>query len=978
MAKFPIDLSKFQKISATDKKTTLKHQDGHFMVIAHGKLKPEMQEALKGLAFAKGGKVKDSYKEQPASKNPGSPRAGVRPADMYPENRLKQKGWVNPNPESVKTASSSPRACMRCGEALDDSESLMKCMSCRRSDDSYADGGEVAEADPQKAKEMQAGATQSGWQPSQWGKNIKEGLGMAKGGKVERAKLFGERGNPGKNSVKGKAQMQALIRAAAKRYGLEVVPSKGKIDEETGERKGFDPNQVGGKLKPDWRSGEFESQMNPQAISHEMGHLEIAEEGKKLPTLQRDMDKNFAETASEFGGRQKQTQGEIQPMAMENPLRRRAGVPAFARPQYNDPTMGKGKEPITEDSPERQALDTGEKYAQRLHDPETGEMYDLIGLSKNASPPNLERLMAVDEGSMKFGKGKGWQKASTPDALINLRGRGQGEEAASRAQSMGIQKGKKPSRLYANGTPDGGVEPEVEAISPEEQQTQSSMPQSQPEAEAIPGADPAQAAMPPAQEQQPQAAAPTQQPATPQAPMAPAPQRQASQVFDKGETTATHNNAPLAPRSVSAQMHAEDDAMAQDLASGHIEPKTYADLYNSKDTLGKIGTMFGLIAGGVGSGLTGQPNALLKMMDKTIDRDLDSQKTSASNRQNFYKIRQQQYLNQAQIRAQNAQSDTAELGNKVTRWGLQQGGINVDKNGKVGLSPAGERQVTAQAKMDMYTTAQHDLETKLSKMSPMGPNGQPNPVYAATAGALADITRNIASQKQNLTGEVEKAHTAEEDANDPIAKITGVSRSKVPAFNPVAPFLREDAKQTYQGLTAAGSASPALAAMTSGMKDQYTTAAQADKLLKALPAAYQDLYRLKSWTGRLSPLMANIGQAATTAIGAGIGAKSGNPMVGAMAGSEMPAGEIVKTLMSGSQQERLYGGQISKLAAMITTAVPALSGSAAGADEAKRWALQFAPVAGDDDGAVQYKMDQLVEKIKNAVPTNLIHKQMLN
>jgi hypothetical protein len=50
----------------------------------------------------------------------------------------------------------------------------------------YADGGEVKDSspaiDPEKAKQMQAGATQSGWQPGQWVQNIKEGLGMADGG----------------------------------------------------------------------------------------------------------------------------------------------------------------------------------------------------------------------------------------------------------------------------------------------------------------------------------------------------------------------------------------------------------------------------------------------------------------------------------------------------------------------------------------------------------------------------------------------------------------------------------------------------------------------------------------------------------------------------------------------------------------------------------------------------------------------------
>ena len=48
-----------------------------------------------------------------------------------------------------------------------------------------ADGGavdDIPEPDPKAAAQVQKGATESGWQPGQWAKNIKEGLGMAHGG----------------------------------------------------------------------------------------------------------------------------------------------------------------------------------------------------------------------------------------------------------------------------------------------------------------------------------------------------------------------------------------------------------------------------------------------------------------------------------------------------------------------------------------------------------------------------------------------------------------------------------------------------------------------------------------------------------------------------------------------------------------------------------------------------------------------------
>lgn len=106
------------------------------------------------------------------------------------------------------------------------------------------------------------------------------------------------------------------------------------------------------------------------------------------------------------------------------------------------------------------------------------------------------------------------------------------------------------------------------------------------------------------------------------------------------------------------QLMNESQAFNSDLDNGHIKPETYHDLFAKKDTLGKIGTLFGLLVGGAGSGLTGQPNMLMQMMDNEISRDLKSQETSAANRQNFLKINQQNLMNQAQVSAINTETKT--------------------------------------------------------------------------------------------------------------------------------------------------------------------------------------------------------------------------------------------------------------------------------------------------------------------------------
>lgn len=109
---------------------------------------------------------------------------------------------------------------------------------------------------------------------------------------------------------------------------------------------------------------------------------------------------------------------------------------------------------------------------------------------------------------------------------------------------------------------------------------------------------------------------------------------------------------------VTNELLTEDKNIASDLDNGHITPQHYSDLFASKSTTGKIGTLFGLLLSGMGSGLSHQPNAIMSMMDNEIKRDLEAQQTSAANKQNLLKINQQALMNKAQIRSLD--TDTAQ------------------------------------------------------------------------------------------------------------------------------------------------------------------------------------------------------------------------------------------------------------------------------------------------------------------------------
>ena len=261
-------------------------------------------------------------------------------------------------------------------------------------------------------------------------------LEKSKNVREQKKRLFGTKGMPTKKEHRDN-QIQALKDIAQRRYGLEVHPSGGKIDEKTGQRR--DPNAEVGVDKPDWRSGRLESQWGPDPIAHELGHLEVVPRGINLPDTQRYMDQQFKDVQRDYGYmKQKQSQGEVQPMAAENPIRRRAGLPATS--------VGPK---VDKDAPPRRAVDTGDVIGTRVK--RGKNYYDLIRQSRFLSPENRERMQQVDEGSLKYNPEQGWVEDSSPDALVNLRGRGKVAEAIERARSRYQQSG--PKKLAASELP---------------------------------------------------------------------------------------------------------------------------------------------------------------------------------------------------------------------------------------------------------------------------------------------------------------------------------------------------------------------------------------------------------------------------------------------------------------------------------------------------------------------------------------------
>lgn len=146
----------------------------------------------------------------------------------------------------------------------------------------------------------------------------------------------------------------------------------------------------------------------------------------------------------------------------------------------------------------------------------------------------------------------------------------------------------------------------------------------------------------------------------------------------------------------------DDAAWANDLRNGHIKPMTYQSLFADKSTPGKLGTIFGLLLSGAGSGLAHQPNAVLGMMQQTIDNDLKAQQSSKQNAENYLRLGQQHEMNRAQIGNLDAEAQTKAFALAKTQmnWsGLQTLTDNVKK------MPPGPQRQQAEATLGMMNTA---------------------------------------------------------------------------------------------------------------------------------------------------------------------------------------------------------------------------------------------------------------------------------
>lgn len=184
-----------------------------------------------------------------------------------------------------------------------------------------------------------------------------------------------------------------------------------------------------------------------------------------------------------------------------------------------------------------------------------------------------------------------------------------------------------------------------------------------------------------------------------------------------------------APENVKADMAAENLAWAQDIANGHITPQTYSSMFAKKDTLGKIGMIFGAMLGTATAQGNGGNNPFINMMDKQIQNDLEAQKQSKSNAVNYVRLAQEAQMNKAQITQMRKQGNLTDA---------QARGVAVDT----------QTRAFALAQAHMLQSSYHNLVTNVNKM-PEGPQKevakqQLGYVYSKMGEKINDINDQVA------------------------------------------------------------------------------------------------------------------------------------------------------------------------------------------------------------------------------------------
>lgn len=374
---------------------------------------------------------------------------------------------------------------------------------------------------------------------------------------------------------------------------------------------------------------------------------------------------------------------------------------------------------------------------------------------------------------------------------------------------------------------------------------------------------------------------------------------------------------PKTAGQIIAQPASADDALAhlndqtaklrQDFNNGLVSRKKYSDLFEDKNTLGKIGMIFGLLVSGAGSGLAHQQNMALQMMDKEIDQDLDAQKQTKTNQYNALNLAESHYRDEMAAHLTQQQASQGEANTALAKANLPLFKANA-------------------AKTSMELAVEQEQLRKANMLPENTVAGQRS---RAAAGVLSNaITAQQAQRNQKLAQQIQ--------ANGHQAQI-GYGQNNGIQPDASGNILSPDATpEKVQGLTS--DFNPALSsAQKMAISEQY-------KQVRGAEAAISQIRKLAPELRKNATITDIYGKSLSTL-----------PFVG------NGATQFLDNMTGGNQQRQYKTGK-DAFTGYATNALIQLGMTPTDAASA---AENFIPAYGDDDETYNGKIDKLVDKIRS-------------
>jgi hypothetical protein len=253
--------------------------------------------------------------------------------------------------------------------------------------------------------------------------------------------------------------------------------------------------------------------------------------------------------------------------------------------------------------------------------------------------------------------------------------------------------------------------------------------------------------------------------------------------------------APTPAQQTTSDLLHEDMAWQHDLANQHVTAENYGSLFAKRDTVGKIGLLFGLLLGGAGSGITGQPNAVIQMMDNEIKNDLAAQTSSKTNAQNFFKLNYEHQLQLAQGQQLGASARHQDAEAKTKAYALSNMQANrsavQDLMDTVNKYPPGSPQrlkaeqtlamVSNSVNNENYSIAQQ-AGAKIQFLRQMGINMAGEPTNAAQPGQQQSQNNTTAQlRKMSTLGYIDKGQY--DKANEEVKMVQNKQQANAGALD---------------------------------------------------------------------------------------------------------------------------------------------------------------------------------------------------